>query len=284
MNIKKITATICALSVLLSSANVSNAALGTTGVVFSYNNTSAAGFITYDESVFGQASYYTCGYEESFSAITENNYVNSYCSLTKYAYLVYKYDKALNCRVQRFSSDFYYIEKGNSKNITRTLTTTISSTYETSVVNTISNSITASGKTEIVDVEFGVSSQSTATVTKSIGESHTYTYQQGYSITDNLTATDSNKYYSWELRANFDVYFGGLFQINYNTTKTKHKTWYGKKYYTYSYTVASLELVDSMYYYEMIDGTSASGFYSYTEAEDGFIYSGQKNSFLTYID
>ncbi len=280
----KLVLTIMGLSVIpFSAVNVSAAQIS-----YTYNNTTASSTFNYEDRIYGNAKYHNEGVAETNKRCTEDNYINSYTYLDKYKYVVYKYDKALASRVKRLHDNYYYVAKGNYKDVTASVTKTITDTYEKSVSESISVSATVKSKAEASDglnkVAFESSATSTMGVVATIGESHSYSYAAGYSTTDHLEAIDSDKNYSWELRANFDVYVAFLYEINYKQTITKKKTWYGKTYHTYSYSVESLGYVECMYYYQLISDSTSEGFFPYSYVTDKYMFAGEKNSNLVYLD
>ncbi|MGM9972135.1 MAG: hypothetical protein ACI35W_06980 [Anaeroplasmataceae bacterium] len=284
---KRIKCTLAVLMLLMVYFTMSNtyAVTGSTFITVSYNNSSYDVFMDYDDSLFGHASYVSCGTYDTVKKLKNTNYINDYYNLTKYVYMIYKYDTILNARVCQFSPVYYYVDAGNSKTISLTLESEVSSTYEVSVSNSISACVSSSYKEVVGDITFGVSSGATSTVSTVVKNSKTYSYSKSLTISDTLYGGELGKYYSWESRADFNVYYSCLYEISYDSEKTVHKTWYGKKYSTYTYTIASIDLVDSMYSYSIIDNSEAQGFFPYKRtSSSGYEYAAEKIEGITYLD
>ncbi len=281
--VKLITTSVLACSLLSTLIKVNAESID-----YNYNNSSAEIDVSYDDSIYGSAHKYLDGTSDTIKKIKESNYKNSYYTLDKYVYIIFEYDSVINSRTKRLFNDYIYVAKGNSKDITLTLSKSINTTYEESISSSlaISNTIkeNASASVDISKISLEASETATSTITTSIGISHSLSYSESFSCTDHLYAQDEDTEYSWEIRANYKPYIAYLYEIEYNQNKTKKHTWYGKKYYSYSYTVNSLNYVESMYYYEMIDNTNSIGFFKYKNNGGLYCYNGEKAEDIIYID
>ena len=275
-----------ALSIFLIVGPKLNAA---TYVEYYNNNTFITARTEVDESVFGNSTKVKRGVYGSVKKITENNYRNSYTYLDKYVYSVFKYDKVANACVYQYNTEKYHVEKGNVREVSFTITNTETTTYETSMTCSLTTSMGSSsevgGSINLGQVKFEVSESLSATVSANIREEKSFTHQTGFTVKDTLYAPDGDKDYAYQIRANFNVYLVKVFEINYNTKVTNHKTWYGKKYKTYEYKASSLSEAGYFLKYEYIDNSSTVGFYSFEPLEDGtFRYAGDRVEGLVYLD
>ena len=172
-------------------------------ITYSYAGTSATAYFNCETELFGNSKFHKEGVEEKVQRCTETNYINTYIDLDKYKYVVYKYEKALNIRVKRLHDTYYNVAKGNYKDVTVSLSSTITDEYEKSAVNSVSKSVAVSSGTEATDgitkVSFQASTSATKSVVSTIGETHSYTYNSGYSTTDHLEAIDYEKNYNLRL-------------------------------------------------------------------------------------
>ena len=242
-----------------------------------------------DESVFGDSKKVKDGVYGSVKKITENNYKNSYTYLNKYLYSVYKYDKVANACVYQYASK-KYVSKGNVSEISYTVNDTTTTTYEASMECSLTTSIGSSsevgGSINVGQVKFEVNESLSASVSTKIREEKSYTHSIGLTIKDTLYAPDCDTYYQCQTRADFNVYLVKVFEINYDTEVTNHRTWYGKKYKTYKYKASSLREAGYFMKYKYIENTDAIGYYPYRKMENTgtFTYDGDRVEGLVYLD
>ena len=275
-----------ALSIFLIVGPKLNAA---TYVEYYNNNTFITARTEVDESVFGNSTKVKRGVYGSVKKITENNYRNSYTYLDKYVYSVFKYDKVANACVYQYNKEKYHVNQGQTLEVTYTIEDTSTTTYEASMAcsltTTVKNSSEVSGSIDAAQVKFGIDESLSATVSAEIREEKSYTHSTGLSIKNTLYAPDGSRDYAYQIRANFNVYLIKVFEINYDTNVTTHRTWYGKKYKTYEYKGSSLSEVGYFLKYEYIENSSTIGFYEYKSVGNGYYkYAGDRVEGLVYLD
>ena len=257
-------------------------------ITYSYNEDSISIDVEPKENIFGNANYFSDGVSGKVSLIKESNYKNSYYSLDQYKYVTYKYENVVNSRIATLKEQLIHVGQGNSHSHTETINEKLSVTYEESVAESMSTSYSIKAGVSVPVDDIKASAEAgenvTSTITHTIRASQTYTYEKGHSYTDYLNANESAMDYSWEIRGNFNVYITYLYKINYTQKSTKKKTWYGKKYHTYSYTLESLEYDDYFYTYELVDRVN-EGFFKYALQPNGYWkYDDLKVDGILYLD
>ncbi len=255
---------------------------------YSYGNNTAYANSYVDETIFGNSKRLSDGTYGSIKRIKENNYDNSYYKLDKFKYVIYKYDKVLNARVKKINEDYLYVAKNNSIVITYTSSKTEGSTYEKSMEEnlkgpySIQKGLTAS--LDVLKFTYFIDSELSTSISNKIKEEKSYTISEGLSIKNVLNAFDCDRYYACEIRADFDVYFVKVFEINYSQEVKNKKTWYGKKYKTYSYKASGLSDAGYFIKYAFREDSSAIGFYPYIK--EGSMYKNimDKQNGYVYLD
>ncbi len=238
--------------------------------------------------LYGTATLMDDGYSQTFKFLSETKYKNSYVYKDRYLYALYKYDRPVNATVKILDSKLKYIASNNDMEITGTVSETVSSTYEKELNNTMNIAISESSNYGLsIAKKFKVESSLSATISNSISTtfktSNTFTCYKSTQEKIHISSRNYDSYWRYEERANYNAYKLYIYEINYSTHKTKHKYAFGK-YYTYDYNVIGYELIESMFYYSLINGSEAQGFYEYTYDKSGIpIYVGQKLDYLTYI-
>lgn len=241
-----------------------------------------------ESTVFGSASLIDCGCYDKVSKISEDNYKNSYIELDKYLYLVFRYSSLLDAPINRITN-IEMLEKGNSLGVSYTFTKSMQTTYEKALKKTISNSTSISFKNGVNLYNMFESSNEISNQISSQTEYETrfskiYTISEGYTISQTVSPKEYDSYWSYATRAKFNVYKICVYEYDYDQTKESHKTWYGKKYNTYSYTKTGAHKVEESYRYEYENSTLYEGLFEYIEVDGGKYKLKNKNASYTYLD
>ncbi len=255
---------------------------------YSYGDNTCYANSYVDETIFGNSSRVLDGTYGTIKRIKENNYNNSYYKLDKYKYAVYKYSKVLNARVKKFNEDYLYVAHNNSVEVTYTLSKTETSTYEKSMEENLKGTYSIQKglitSLDVLKFTYDNDIDLAASISNKISEEKSYTTSKGISIKNVLNAYDGDRYYACEIRADFDVYFVKVFEINYLQEVKNKKTWYGKKYKTYSYKANGLNDAGYFIKYAYKEDTSAIGFYPYVKEEGIYKNIMDRQSGYVYLD
>lgn len=243
---------------------------------------------TKQNEVFGSASMICCSYYGKTKRISEDNYKNSYVELDKYFYTIFKYNSLLDAPIKRITN-IERLEVGNELNVSYIFSHSVSDTYETSLKQTVSNSTNISFKNgvniyEMFETSADLSNQITISKEYENRFSKTYTINEGYSISTKVSPKDLVTYWSYNIRAKFSVYKIYVYEVLYNQMKETHKTWYGKKYNTYSYTLNEVKKIEETYRYEYSDNTLYAGLFEYTLLYNGKYSFKNKDTNFLYLD
>lgn len=166
--------------------------------------------------------------------IVEDNFKNSYTDLNKYYFVIFKYNMPLDAPVSRLSV-INRVEKNNSFEFSYTYEDDISYSYEKTLSKTISNKNGFYFKSgiealDIANIEASISYEVTKEKKLEESFSKTYSVKKGYTIKTKVLSKNYDAYYSYDIRARFDVYKIVLYELLYDQSVETHKNWFKKKY------------------------------------------------------
>ena len=204
-------------------------------------------------------------------------------------YVIYKFPKRLNLRIERLSDAYFFVSEVISMTSTYHREKGYSYTYEETVGIELSTKVENHAELSVGGIDYygaslggkistNISVQNS--VSKSITETTSYTYNQSITQSYTITALTSS-YYSYEKRGLFDLYVCQVYEVVYDETKTKRNQFYEE--YDYEYTVIGYRLLEQTAHLTYVDNTLEIGYYRYAKDVNGnFCYADDKLSTIVY--
>lgn len=243
-----------------------------------------------NDIVFGSSNLLDKGTYDSVKRCTEDNYKNSYIYLDKYYYSVFKFDKILEAPMLRLNDSSLYLRSGNSTTLSISCSKEITDSAEKNLKNTFTNTSSYNIKANVdvsvlFDASADLSQEIINSVESNVSFSHAYKTTIGETYSVSVNPRNYDTWWFLESRARYNVYRVFVYEIQYEQKITTKKTWYGKKYHTFTYEKTGYKLIENPYIYSTIDGSLATGIYEYIPNSNGtYTFNGDRFEWYTYLD
>ncbi len=266
---------------LFGVSNVAYAEIGDTYQLGYPTNLPSGDHETYGHPILRNSTY---AETKAMSMNSKNNEYKNYNKYRVYYCNNFSDYSIINMPVVRYFNSYYSTSTTASLTKTVERTVTNSKTYEQELSSTISAKVGYQSGVKIDGIGVSQSAEVNSAVSNKVGYSNTIFISQRTSDTISIPPSQSQKYYMWEERANFEVFCIQVLEINYEKINIQSHGALWWKYESWDWKETTMVLKEEYYVYKYISGGDFFGLFEYIPQGNSFIYNGAKpSSSVLYI-
>lgn len=191
-----------------------------------------------------------------------------------YAYALYKYEYRADSGTDLMSKDAIYLSSGLDMHFSWTVAKGKTDTFSKTLTATMTTKFGMTQKAQVSGDIYGVkvggevssTEEITSSISASITETASYTYEESTTLTYDFHSSESS-YYRFQERATFDVYCIQSYSISYAKSQ---RTTYDNGYRNYRYTYTpSYRLDEQIIKFVYVDDSASVGVYKQKVNSDG---------------